>query len=240
MNPLKSKVALITGAGRGIGRCTAEALAREGCQLVICSRSVDELEAVAQVCRNLGVDVLPLVVDLMDVSAVEKLVGATLERFGRVDILINNAGIIIPRPLLEITLEEWDQTLNLNLRSLFLLSQRVLAEMAKHRRGYIINISSTVALSVPPHLASYGASKTGVAGFNQALYETAKEYGVKVSCVYPGITDTKMVRDIEPPTRPDQWMQPEDITDCILFLLKTSPRVVIKDLVPWSVGYDRV
>jgi short-subunit dehydrogenase len=77
-------------------------------------------------------------------------------------------------------------------------------------------------------------------GLSQALYEVAKEYGVKVSTVYPGITDTQMVRDLNPPTKPEQWMLPEDISYCVLFLLKQSPRMIVKDVVPWSVGYDRI
>jgi len=237
---LENSVAIITGGGRGIGRATAIALAQEKCKLVLCSRNQEELNEVATDCEKWGTEVLPLRVDLSDASNVDHLVEKTLERFGKIDVLINNAGIIVPRSFIEISLEEWDETMDINLRSVFYLSQLVLKNMIPLQSGYIINISSTVALGVPPHLAAYGASKTGVVGLNQALYETAKEYGIKVSCIYPGITDTKMVRGLHPPTRPEQWMLPEDITDCILFLLKTNSRMVIKDLVPWSTGYDKI
>jgi NAD(P)-dependent dehydrogenase (short-subunit alcohol dehydrogenase family) len=237
---LRNAVAIITGGGRGIGRTTAVALAKENCKIVISSRSREELTEVATLCEKLNAEILPLCLDLSDISSVDELVDKSIERFGKIDILVNNAGIIVPRPFTEISLEEWDQTMDINLRSVFYLSKQVWKKMISQRSGYIINISSTVALAVPSHLGAYGASKTGVVGLNQALYETAKEYGIKVSCIYPGITDTKMVRDIRPSTKPEQWMLPEDITDCILFLLKTNSRMVIKDLVPWSTGHDKI
>ena len=237
---LKGKTAIVTGGGRGIGKAVVLDLAKEGCNVVLSSRSMDELESTVTEAKKSGAGALGLQLDLSRESNVSGLVDETVKQFGTVDILINNAGIIIPNRFMDITVEEWDSTMNINLRSAFLLSQKVLAVMAEKRSGYIINISSTVALGVPPRLASYGASKCGVMGLSQALYETAKEYGIKVSTVYPGITDTKMVRDINPPTKPEQWMLPEDISYCVMFLLKQSDRMIVKDIVPWSTGYDKI
>lgn len=104
----------------------------------------------------------------------------------------------------------------------------------------VINISSTAALQVPGALTSYGTSKVGLIGLSQALYETAKEYGVKVSVIYPGMTDTEMLRDFNPPVDPNRWMLPEDIVGCILFLLKQSDRVVVRDIVPWAARHDKI
>lgn len=237
---LKGKTAIITGGGRGIGRAVALDLAREGCNVVISSRNRQELDEVVKEAEDIGGKVMGLQMDLTVEQNLQILVDKSINVFGTIDILINNAGIIIPRPFNEITADEWDKTMNINLRSVFLLSQKALRVMMEKRSGYIINISSTVALGVPPHLASYGASKCGVAGLSQALHGTAKDFGIKVSTVYPGITDTKMVRDTDPPTKPEEWMQPEDISYCVLFLLKSSSRMIIKDVVPWSTGYDRV
>ncbi len=237
---LKDRNAIVTGGGRGIGRAIAKDLAKEGCNIVVSSRNEEELKRVEAEAKAYGVKALGLKLDLAEEENIEVLVDRTLAELGSIDILVNNAGIILPKPFLEVTLEEWDRTLSINLRSAFILSQRALKEMKKSRNGYIVNISSTVALGVPPHLAAYGASKAGMVGLSQALYESAREFGVRVSTVYPGITDTKMVRDIDPPTQPGQWMLPEDISYCVMFLLKQSDRMVVKDIVPWSVGYDKI
>ncbi|MBN1675608.1 MAG: SDR family oxidoreductase [Kiritimatiellae bacterium] len=237
---LKDKVAIITGAGRGIGRSLSLMLAAEGCRVAGVARSRPELDALAAEIGGSGGEALVIDADLADLENARSLVDRVLARFGRLDILVNNAGVILPKPFLEVTEQEYDYTLELNLKSMFILCQKALAVMKEQRSGYIVNVSSTVALGVPAQHATYGASKCGVVGLSQALYETAKPFGVKVSIVYPGITDTKMVRDLHPPTQPEQWMQPEDIADCIRFLLKQSERVVIRELVPWSTGYDKI
>jgi 3-oxoacyl-[acyl-carrier protein] reductase len=237
---LKGKIAIITGAGRGIGRAIALDLAKEGCHLVVTSRSQAELASLVEEAKISGVSAIGLPLDLCLEENIQKLVDQTVARFGVIDILINNAGVLYPEPFLEATLENWDQTMSINLRSVFLLSQKALRLMKERHSGYIINISSVQALGVQPHVAAYGVSKCGMVGLSQALYEAAKEYGVKVSTVYPGITDTQMVRDLNPPTQPEQWMLPDDISYCILFLLKQSERMIVRELIPWSVRYDRI
>jgi 3-oxoacyl-[acyl-carrier protein] reductase len=237
---LKEKTAIITGGGRGIGKAIALDLAREGCNIVITSRNLKELEEAAKDAEVFGVKTLALNLDLSDEKNIEKLVSETLIKFKNIDILINNAGVIFKNSFFDVSAEEWDATMNINLRTMFLLSQKVMKIMKKKMSGYIINISSTVAFGVPPDLAAYGVSKHGVIGLSEALYETGKEFGVKVSTIYPGITDTKMVRGLKPPTKPEQWMLPEDISNCAMFLLKQSERMIVKDIVPWSVGYDKI
>lgn len=238
---LKDKSAIITGASRGIGKAVALELARQGCNMVITSRNIDELNRLAIEVEKNGTKAFPIALDLSEKESIDKLIDHTLEKFGDIDILINNAGIAVVKPFHETSLEEWEQHINLNLTTVFLLCQKAFEQMKKNRKGYIINVSSSVAFGVPKLLSAYGASKTGLIGLTQALYETAKEYNIKVSCVYPGITDTKMVRDINPEhSTPQEWMKPEDIAYCILFLLKSSGRMIIKDLVPWSTGYDQI
>lgn len=229
---LKNKTAIITGGGRGIGKITALELAKEGCNIVLAARSACELNDAAHEIEAEGAQVLSMPLDLALEESVNRLVDMALVRFGSIDILINNAGVLIPKPLQEVTLEEFDSTMNLNLRSAFLLSMKALAVMKERGEGYIVNISSTVALGVPSHLATYGMSKCGIVGLSQALYQEARNFGVKVSTVYPGITDTKMVRDANDPTDAERWMMPEDIACCILFLLKSSSRMVVRDIVP--------
>jgi short-subunit dehydrogenase len=112
--------------------------------------------------------------------------------------------------------------------------------MREKRSGYIINISSTAAIQVPGTLTTYGTSKKALVGLSEALYEAAKEYGVKVSIIYPGMTDTEMLRGFNPPVPPDRWMKTDDLVGCVLFLLEQSERVVIRDLVPWAARHDKI
>lgn len=130
--------------------------------------------------------------------------------------------------------------MSVNLKAVFLLSQAALRVMKDGGLGYIINISSTAALEVPARASAYGISKLGVKGLTQALYETGKECGVKVSVIYPGMTDTKLLRDINLPVDTGCWMLPEDIAGCVLFLLKQSDRIVIRELIAWAARHDKI
>lgn len=240
---LTGKVAIVTGAGRGIGRAIALDLARAGCHVVLTARTAKDLVSAATEISALGVRALPLPLDLGLPADLDTLVERTVAEFGTVDILINNAAVLYAAPLLSASVEEWDRTMTVNLRSVFLLSQKVLTLMKGRRSGYIINISSVGALGAKPDVAAYCVSKSGLVALSQSLYTVAREFGVKVSTVYPGVTDTAMVREANHDGAlggPELWMQPDDIANCVLFLLKQSDRVVIKDLVPWAVRYDRI
>jgi NAD(P)-dependent dehydrogenase (short-subunit alcohol dehydrogenase family) len=235
---LNGAVAIVTGAGRGIGRELAVSLGKRGCKVVLASRTAAQVEEAAREIAAAGGEALAVPVDLGETAGVRGLMRATLDRFGTVDILVNNAAVLPAVPFLDITEEEWDATLAINLKGPFLLSQAALRVMAAKRSGYIVNISSTAALTVPGDIATYGISKKGLIGLSEALYAVGKEYGVKVSTIYPGMTDTPMLRGHISPPQPERWMQPEDIAGCILFLLEQSERVVVKDVVPWAVRCD--
>jgi 3-oxoacyl-[acyl-carrier protein] reductase len=243
MPVLQNQIALITGAGRGIGRAIALDLARAGCHLALAGRNADALATVAKEAAALNVKSGSFAVDLAEDDAATGLVDRVNAELGQIDILINNAALLLPAPLLEVTSSDWDATMAVNLRSAFFLSQRVLKGMVTRRSGYIINISSTVAYGVKADVAAYGASKCALAGLSEALYAAGKPHGVRVSTVYPGVTDTPMIRDLNGDNSvgsPDQWMQPEDISSCVLFLLNQSPRMVVKEITPWAAGYDRI
>ena len=237
---LRGKLAIITGAGRGIGRALAVGLAEKGCKVVLAARTASQLEEVAQQIVAAGGESLAVPVDIGVAACVRELMRATLDRFGTVDILINHAAVLPATPFLDITEKEWDTTMAINLRAPFLLSQAALRVMKEKRSGYIINISSTAALEVPAAIATYGISKKGLIGMSEALYAVAREYGVKVSTIYPGLTDTEMLRGFNPAVDPSRWMQPEDIVGCIIFLLEQSDRVVVRDIVPWAARHDQI
>jgi len=228
---LKGKTAIITGAGRGIGKAIALDLAKEKCNVVIVSKNVKEINQVSNEIQSSGGNAFALPLDISVENNINFLVKEALNRFKTIDILINNAGIIAPKPLMEVSVEQWDKTMNVNLRSIFILTKEVLKIMIEKQKGYIINISSTAVFNVPANLADYGVSKAGIKALSQSIYETSKKYNIKVSTIFPGVTDTKMVRDINLPSTPDKWMLPEDISNCVLFLLKQNDRVFIEDLI---------
>jgi 3-oxoacyl-[acyl-carrier protein] reductase len=240
---IKNKVALVTGAGRGIGRAIALDLAREGCHVAVTARDAVALAEVASSARALRVKAAAIPLDLGMEDNVAVVVDRTIAELGPIDFLVNNAAVLYPVGLLETTPAQWDHTMMVNLRSAFLLSQRVLRLMSERRSGYIVNISSTVAHGVKQEVTAYGVSKCGLAGLSEALYNAGKPFGVRVSTVYPGVTDTPMIRGLAGDNAvgdPSLWMQPEDIAYCVLFLLKQSPRMVVKEITPWAVGYDRI
>ena len=112
--------------------------------------------------------------------------------------------------------------------------------MIEQKNGYIINISSTAAIVVPPAITSYGISKKGVLGLTEAMYEAGKKYNVRVSTILPGVTDTEMLRGVISDESPDMWMLPEDISYCVMFLLNQSSRMIVKEITPWAVRHDRI
>jgi 3-oxoacyl-[acyl-carrier protein] reductase len=239
---LKDKVAIVTGAGRGIGRQIAIDLAVEGCKIAIISRTSRQLDKVSneisKMKKNAEVIVIPS--DISGLKNIETLVKSVMDRFGKIDILVNNAAILYKADIFETDENIWNSTMGINLKALFFLSQKVLKIMKQRKSGYIINVSSTAALDVPVGIMAYGTSKAAVVGISQALYKEAKEYGVKVSTIYPGMTDTEMLRAAKVPVPPEKWMLPEDISNCVLFLLKQSERVVIKDIIPWAFRHDKI
>jgi 3-oxoacyl-[acyl-carrier protein] reductase len=237
---LEKKTAIITGAGRGIGKDISLRLAEEGCNIVLVARTGEQLDKVKKDIEGMGGSALALPVDISKEGSISSIIDKTIGSFGSIDVLINNAAVLYPSDILEVSGEEWDKTLDINLRAAFFLSQKSLKIMMEQKSGYIINISSTAALEVPPGIATYGISKLAMVGMTQAMYEAGKEYGVKVSAIYPGMTDTEMLRGFDPPVAPDKWMKPEDISDCIIFLLKQSDRMVIKDIIPWARRHDKI
>lgn len=235
---IKNKIAIITGSGSGIGKQIALDLAKDGCNIVAASIISEQVDQTVKEAKQYGIKAIGFAKDLSDPSNVSGLVNKTIDEFGRIDILINCAAIIIQKWFTDETVEEFDRTMAINLRAMFILGQTVLNKMIKQEDGYIINISSTAAIVVPPTISSYGISKKGVLGLTEAMYEAGKKHNVKVSTILPGVTNTEMVRGLFPNDSPDQWMLPEDISYCVRFLLNQSKRMIVKEIVPWAVGHD--
>ena len=220
---LKDKIAIVTGAGRGIGRATALALAQEGAHLVLAARTVSEIEIVAEEIRSVGREVLVVATDVAKKADVVAMVQQTLERFGKVDILVNNAGVAVHNPIPDIREEDWDLNINVNLKSVFLCTQAVFTHMCGQGSGHIVNVSSLAGKYYPYKMAAYGAAKWGVVGLTGITQEEGRPHGVRAILVRPGPVDTKMRRDNHDDDL-DKLPQPEDIAEAILLAVTQHPR----------------
>jgi NAD(P)-dependent dehydrogenase (short-subunit alcohol dehydrogenase family) len=229
---LANTVAIVTGAGRGIGRGIAEAFAREGADLAIASLEAQELADVAEVIRAMGRRVVAVPTDVTQEAQVNALVGATLSAFGRIDVLVNNAGtILLPGGLLETTPEMWDSMLATNTRSVFLCCRAVVPHMTERRSGRIINISSTAGLRGLPNREAYCASKFAVSGFTLSLAIDMKPLGIGVNAICPGAVDTPLTALSRPDADKRAWMKPADIADVAVFLASSAARAMTGSLV---------
>ena len=224
---LADKTAIVTGAGRGIGRGIALAFAREGADVVIASRSTSELDTLAKEIRALGRRVVAQPTDVSQEDQVQRLVDRTLARFGRVDALVNNAGtIIMPGEILETSVEAWDGMMATNARSVFLCCKAVLPGMIERRSGKIINISSVAGLRGLPNREAYCASKHAVQGFSASLAIDMKPLGIAVNTICPGAVDTPLTALSRPDADKSGWIQPADIADACVFLASDESRMV--------------
>ena len=231
---LQGQVAMVTGAGRGIGRAIALELARAGADLVLCARTEAQLEEVAEAVRALGRRALVAPGDVSRAADVEATVDRALKEFGQVDILVNNAGITRDTLLLRMKEEDWDQVLAVNLRSAFLCTRAVSKGMLKRRSGRIVNITSVIGLMGNAGQANYAASKAGLIGFTRSVARELAPRGITVNAVAPGYIETEMTREMNEKAR--EWIQeripagflgqPEDVAWLVRFLSAPQSRYV--------------
>ncbi|MEW6202015.1 MAG: 3-oxoacyl-[acyl-carrier-protein] reductase [bacterium] len=194
---LKDKIAVVTGAGRGIGREIALTFAREGAQLAVCSRHAETIEPVAAQIQNMGGKVLSSVTNISVYEEVEKFAEKVYEEFNRVDVLVNNAGINIDNFFLRMKTEEWDKVIDVNLRGTFLCCRLFARRMIKQKGGRIINMTSVAGECGNPGQANYSAAKAGIIGLTKAIAKELAHYGITVNAVAPGLIATEMVQKME-------------------------------------------
>jgi len=197
---LSGKTAIVTGARRGMGRATALALAREGANVVVSDISQEDCQKVVDEIEKLGRKGLALKCDVSSSNDVENMVKRTVAEFGRVDILVNNAGILTFKPFLELTDEDWDKTLSVNLKGQFLCARAAARVMAKNKWGRIINIASISSGGCGiafPLIAHYTASKGGVMALTEALALELTSQGINVNAICPGAIDTDMSKGVK-------------------------------------------
>ena len=220
---LKDKVAIVTGAGRGIGRAIAIAYAAEGAKVVIAARSKDQLDKVANIISTNGGEVLTVPTDLRNRTEVKNLVQKTMDQYGRIDILVNNAGIN-PRGLfLDTTDEEWEQVWQINVMGVVHCCRAVLPIMKQQKSGNIINMGSGLGIVGHANLSIYSASKAALHGLTQAIAEEVWQDGIIANVLIPGPVKTELSKPAWESTdtfrgQSDPWKEPEQVVPSALFL----------------------
>jgi 2-deoxy-D-gluconate 3-dehydrogenase len=229
---LAGRRALISGASRGLGTAIAAAFAEAGADLVITGRDAAGLEATQQLVERQGRRCLSVLADLARLEDVERVANRALEAFGTVDILVNNAGIVVVEPLLEIGLDHWQQTLDVNLRAPLLLSQRLVPKMIEQRRGKVINISSVAGVLAPEGHGAYSASKAGLNLLTQAMAAEWGPFNIQANAVAPTVILTEMGTQVwGDPAKGDpmkariparRFGEPAEVADLVLFLASSA------------------
>lgn len=222
---LTDKVAIITGASRGIGKAAAMALAQAGAKVVVnYARSSDAADAVVAAISEAGSEALALQADVSKANQVDAMVKATMDKFGRIDVLVNNAGITRDTLLLRMKPEDWQAVIDLNLTGVFLCTRAVSKIMLKQRSGRIINISSVAGLMGNPGQANYSAAKAGVIGFTKTIAKELAPRGITANAVAPGFIATDMTEDLKNTEEILKYIplgrygQPEEVAGLIRFL----------------------
>ncbi len=216
MGRLSNQIAMVTGAGRGIGRAIAEALAAEGADVALLARSPGELEQSAAACTVHGVRALAIPTDLTTERNAEAAVESCRQGLGDPDILVNNAGVFSLEPAYEGDLGAWNRLLTLNLHAAMWLTRLTLPAMRTRRRGAVIQIASLAGLYTSAGMAAYCASKHGLIGFSGSVFEDVRDDGIKVSSLCPGWTATQMMQGSG--VDPSSVIQPEAVAAAVIFV----------------------
>jgi 3-oxoacyl-[acyl-carrier protein] reductase len=226
-----STTALVTGATHGIGRATALALGRAGYRVGVCARTAAKVAALVEELRAAGIEAAGRAGDVAEPADAAAMVEHVASALGEIGVLVNNAGVLIARPIAELTLEDWDTTMATNLRGPFLMTRAVLPPMRARRRGDIVNVASLSARNGFAGGAAYAASKHAVLGFSRSLMLELRKEGIRVITICPGSVDTGMLRD-QPmlSADPQRILQPDDVAEAILHTLRLPDRALVSEV----------
>lgn len=230
---LKGRVAIVTGASRGIGRAIALGLAREGCDVVIAAKSTASTEklpgsifTVAAEAEALGSHALPVQVDLRNADQIEGMAATTLERFGRIDLLVNNAGALHWAGVLDTPPKRFDLVMGVNTRGAFLCCRAVLPAMIRQGGGHIVNLSPPLDISMLPNRIAYGISKLGMTLLTHGLAEEVRPQNVAVNSLWPVTIIESQASINHRLGTPEMWRKPDILVDCVLRLARKEPAEV--------------
>ena len=235
MESLKGKNALVTGAGKGIGKAVSLALAAEGVNLALIARTEKDLQAVADAAREMGVTVAYAIADVADLSSVNDAIAGLQTELGSIDILINNAGVGKFGKFLELSPEEWEYIVKVNLFGAYYVVRAVLPSMLERQTGDIVNISSSAGQRGAPLTSAYSASKFGLIGMSESLMLEVRKSNIRVFTLTPSTIATDMAINLKlTDGNPENVMQAEDFAELIVSQLKLNRRVVVKEAGIWS------
>ena len=231
---MSAKAALVTGASSGIGLAIAEMLGAEGYGVTMAARRPDKLEAAAAGLTDKGYDVQQIAGNLGDEETINGVVAAHEERFGRCDVLVNNAGVGMGEVVDELTTKKVDIQLNTNLRSIFLFYREAMPMLRRageeHRNALVVNTASISGIRGEGWLSIYSATKHGVVGFTQAMNKELGSAGIKNTALCPGFVDTPMTDWVQEQVPKDEMIQPTDIAEAVRYLLNTSPACIVPEI----------
>lgn len=235
MESLKGKKALITGGGKGIGRAIAIALAKEGVDIALMGRTVASLEATAKEVAALGVKVTYATADVGDINAVNTAVQQLTKELPEIDILINNAGIASFGGFMDLSPEDWEKIVRVNLLGVYYVTRAILPGMIERKGGDIINVSSTAGQRGAPLTSAYSASKFGLLGLTESLMLEVRKHNIRVSALTPSTIATDMAIELKlTDGNPEKVMQAEDLAEFVVAQLKLNRRVLVKSAGLWS------
>ncbi len=234
MSDLKGQVALITGGSSGIGLAVAEALISEGMTVAIAARAPKRLEKAASALRAKGGRVIAAPMDVSQASQVAAFVNQVMKEAGRIDLLVNNAGIFKLGEIVDLSEADWEAVQDINLKGAFLCTKAVLPVMKAQQSGYVVNISSVAGKTGFGEASAYCASKFGLIGLTESLLEEGVQDGIRATAICPGYVATPMVAGVDVPQA--EMIPPEDIAKLVQSLLHLSPLTVIREIVVNRVG----
>ena len=227
---LAGKVAIVTGASRGIGRAISVALAQEAATVILAARSIQKLQETADRVTESGGKAETVVTELTEEESIKNLVRVCNEKFGRLDILVNNAGVTHSAKLEETATEDWYRCMLVNARAPFILCREALPLLKKAKAGYIINIASVVGVKGYPLQSAYTSSKHALRGMTISLAEELRGSNIRVHLLCPGGVDTDLVQKVRPDIKKDELIQPEEIAELVLYLVTHKGNAVIDEL----------
>jgi NAD(P)-dependent dehydrogenase (short-subunit alcohol dehydrogenase family) len=227
---LAGKVAIVTGASRGIGRAISVALAQENATVILAARSVQQLQKSTEQVRKAGGIAHIVHVELTEEDSIRNLVKVTGEKLGRLDILVNNAGVTHSAPLEKTSTEDWQRCITINSTAPFILCKEALPLLKKSEAAHIVNIASVVGVKGYPLQSAYAASKHALRGMTMSLAEELKGSNIRVHLLCPGGVDTDMVDNVRPDIAKDELIKPEEIADLVLYLVTHKGNAVVDEL----------